>query len=344
MKKIIFCISAVLAAFFVFNACNEENFSAKEYYEYVVYLMSRETRNYQNIYNVSHPYNEGVETIGYISVGCGGSLSNPVEITVELELDNTPLELYNDMIDSDDKARLLPENRYYIPGLTAVLPANSVKPYAKLPVFVVTDGLSPDSMYVIPLAIKSVSGGFQANPDKSTVLYRIVMDNYYADHLESSFYSVKGGNLEEITLEDGTTTLYPVTGYTKSRVLKPVAKYSIRMLAGEEKSEKNETFTLAELEQSAIIITVNQDDNTISYAPCGTIQVEEIENEEPEEGKEPEIWNYYSEERKNMVDESVNKYFYLRYRYRTVRTPATETQPAVYNAWKYVQEILRRVE
>ena len=336
-KKYIYCIFTVLAAFFVFDACNEEDFSAKEYYEYVVYLMSRETRNYQNIYNVSHPYNEWVETLGYISVGCGGSLSNPVEITVELKLDNTPFELYNDMIDSDDKARLLPENRYYIPSLKAVLPANSANQYAKLPVFVMTDGLSPDSMYVIPLAIKSVSGGFQANPDKSAILYRIVMDNYYANQLESSFYSVKGFNLNQTTLE-------PVTGYTRSRVLKPVAKYSIRMLAGEETSEKVETFTLDELEKSTVIITVNQDDNTVSYAPFGTIQVEEIENEEPEEGREPEIWNYYSEERNNMVDESVTKYFYLRYRYRTVRTPATETQPAVYNSWQYVQEILRRVE
>jgi len=337
MKKIIFCVSTVLVALFVLNACNEEDFSAKEYYEYVVYLMSGETRNYQNIYNVSHPYNEWVETLGYISVGCGGSLSNPVEITIKLELDNTLLEEYNNMIDSDDKARLLPEDRYFIPSLTAVLPSNSANPYAKLPVFVMTDGLSPDSMYVIPLAIKSVSGGFQINPDKSTVLYRIVMDNYYANQVSSSFYSVKGFNLD-------ATTLAPVTGYTRSRVLKPISKYSIRMLAGEEPSEKIETFTLAELEKSTVIITVNQDDNTISYAPYGAIQVEEIENEEPEDDKEPEIWNYYSEERNNMVDESVTRYFYLRYRYRTVRTPATETQPAVYNNWQYVQEILRRVE
>jgi len=328
MKKIIFCSSAVFAALFVFSACNEEDFSAKEYYEYVVYLMSRETRNYQNIYNVSHPYNDRVETLGYISVGCGGSLSNPSEITVQLELDNTPLEKYNDLIDSDDKARLLPENRYFIPSLKAVLPANSDNPYAKLPVFVMVDGLSPDSMYVIPLAIKSVSGGYKANPDKSTVLYRIVMDNYYANQVVSSFYSSKGYTLD-------ATTLAPVTGFTRSKVLKPITKYSVRLLAGEETSAKPETFTLAELEKSAIIVTVDQKDNSVEFAPYRTIQVEAIEGEG---------WNFYIEERNNQIDESVSKFFYLRYKYRTVRTPATPTQPPVYNDWKYVQEILRRVE
>ena len=329
MKKIIICISIFLAAtLFIFNACNEEDFSSNEYYEYIVYLMSRETRNYQNIYNVSHPYNDGATTLGYISVGCGGSLANPEEITVELELDNTPLDLYNSMIDSDDKAKLLSEDRYFIPSLKAVLPANSKNQYARLPVFVMTDGLSPDSMYVIPLAIKSVSGGYQANPEKSTVLYRIVMDNYYANQVVSSFYSVRGYNLNETSLE-------PLTGFTNSKVLKPIAKYSVRMLAGEETSEKTEMFTLAELEKSAMIVTVDHDDKSVTYTPYGTIEVEKIEDEE---------WNYYSEERNNMFDQSVTKYFYLRYKYRTVKTSATETEPAVYNNWKYVQEILRRIE
>ena len=329
MKKIIFCISTVLAALFVLSACNEEDFSAKEFYEYIVYLMSRETRNYQNIYNVSHPYNDRVETLGYISVGCSGSQANPTAITVELELDETPFEEYNNLIDSEDKARLLPEDRYFIPSLEAVLPANSVNPYAKLPVWVMVDGLSPDTMYVIPLAIKSVSGGYQANPEKSTVLYRIVMDNYYADQVVSSFYASKGFNLD-------ATTLQPVTGFTRSKVLKPLAKYTIRMFAGVEKPEKPETFTLEELEKSAITVTVNQTDNTVEFAPYGSIEVEKIESEED--------WNIYYEMRNNMFDDSVTKFFYLRYRYRTVRTPATETQPAVYNAWNYVQETLRRAE
>jgi hypothetical protein len=236
--------------------------------------------------------------------------------------------LYNDLIDSDDKAQLLPQSRYFIPSLKAVLPANSVNPYAKLPVFVMVDGLSPDSMYVIPLAIKSVSGGYQANPDKSTVLYRVVMDNYYADQVVSSFYSTKGYNLD-------ATTLLPVTGYTRSKVLKPVSKFAVRLLAGEETSAKPETFTLAELEKSAIVVTVDQKDNNIEFSPYGTVQVEKME------GKD---WNFYSEERNNQVDESVTKYFYLSYRYRMVSVPATPTQPAVYGAWKYVQEVLRRVE
>ena len=327
MKKIIFSISTVLAALFILNACNEEDFSAKEYYEYVVYLMSKETRNYQNIYNVSHPYNERVETIGYISVGCGGSLANPAEITVQLEFDSVPFIKYNDMIDSDNKARILPEDRYFIPSLKAVFPANSKDPYAKLPVFVMSDGLSPDTMYVIPLSIKSVSAGFRANPEKSSVLYRIVMDNYYADQLESSFYTVRGYNLDPTTLE-------PATGFTTSKVLKPISKNSVRLLAGEETAEKGEILTLAEIEKSTIIITVDQSNNNLYYSPCGTIEVDKIEDPE---------WNYYSEERNNMVDESVTKYFYLRYKYRTL-TPATNTRPAEYTAWKYVQEILRRIE
>jgi hypothetical protein len=277
---------------------------------------------------VAHPYNDRVETLGFISVGCGGSRPNPSEIVVELELDNTPLELYNDLIDSDDKAKLLPEDRYLIPSFIARFPANSANPYAKLPVFVMADGLSPDSMYVIPLAIKSVSGGYEVNPDKSTVLYRIVMDNYYANQVESSFYASKGSNLDPVSL-------YPVTGFTRSKVLKPVSKHTVRMLAGEETSEKPETFTLEELEKSAIFISVNQDDNSVTFGSYGTIEVEKIEDED---------WNFYSEERKNQIDESVNKLFYLLYRYRTVKTQATATQPAAYNDWKYVQETLRRVE
>jgi hypothetical protein len=340
MKKFVYGL--VVAAVVCVTACSEEDFSSKEYYDYLFYLLSKETHN---VYVAPHPYTEGEETLGYFSIGCGGSLSNPGDVAIELEHDTILLNRYNRLtfdIDSSKFARLLPRHRYHIGGMNINFPAHSREQYVKVPIYVDTYGLSPDSIYFVPLAIKSVSGGYGTNPEKFNILYRIAVENYYAEHVRNTIYSQRGSllpveygeseDVNDVVIIDDPANTPPIV---ETRIIKPLSIHSARSIAGDEKVVKLETPTLAELEKSAIILTVAED-NRVQISSYGTVQVEQIDGTMAD----GDPWNIYREERINMVDESVNKFFYLRYRYRTVSN--ADATPPVYNSWKYVQETLKR--
>jgi hypothetical protein len=148
-------ISAIIVCMAGFTGCNGDEIYEKEMYHPVLYLLSSGT---DNVYTVVIPFKETDATV-YFSAGCGGSRPNPEKVTVEFGLYTVLYDKYNRMnFDSEDSyARLLPSNRYEISSFRAVLPANSPEQYVKVPVKINHHGLSPDSVYFIPLAIKSVS-------------------------------------------------------------------------------------------------------------------------------------------------------------------------------------------
>jgi len=370
MKKYIISISIVFAAAFGFYACNEEDYSKREFYEYPVYLLSKEDHN---VYNVMHPfYPEGFETAGYFSIGVGGSLPNPDAFTVELEQNKTLFNQYNRYvfdIDTGRYAKLLPAKRYHIDQMTVDFPKNNKKQYVKVRVHVDTHGLSPDSIYFIPVSIKSITGGYEANPKKADMLYRVIVANYYAEQIRLSTYTDRGkklmvNNPNLADVNDIVVVHDSVGQVAETKVMKPLSYNSVRIMCGEEKEAKLGNPTKAELTKGAMILTMDYDyteGETFSkevtgldgetvivngeYTPYKKVVISSYGNVEVEQfndgGKVPfdlPRWNIYREERANQVDNTVIKYFYLQYRYRT------RIVDNFYTDWMYVRSTVRKLD
>jgi hypothetical protein len=311
-------IAVLFAALFT-TGCTDSNTYDKEMYHPVISLLSE---GGHNIYGVVIPFKESSPKV-YISVVCGGSKPNPEEVTVTLERDNDDWFYYvnraNFDIDSAKYYLLFPKDKYTIPSWTVTLPANSSDPYANVEVQVDVQGLSPDSTYFIPIAIKSVSR-YEANPDKSNMLLRISVINDYAEHLPATtVYTMKG------TTTSGAT----VTAVSVSKIVRPLSADEIRFYAGIQ-TETNSS-TVEEIAKYSIVAKINPD-NSVSLRPYGTMELEMLEQEG---------YNRYYTQYDELTGRDV-QYMDLYYRYRTLRTPAIGEDPAVWDNWIEIREMMQR--
>jgi hypothetical protein len=314
-------ISVMMAVMFatLFTGCTDSSMYDKEMYHPVIYLISSGD---QNVYTVVIPFKES-NPVTYVSVGCGGSKSNPEEVTVVLEQDNNDLfDRYNRTnfdIDTDKFARLLPQNRYEIPSWNVTFPANSPESYANVEVRLNQQGLSPDSIYFVPIAIKSVSQ-YEINPDKSNMLLRVAVINDYAEQTATTVYTLKG------TITSGTNS----TAVTASKIVQPLSADEVRLFAGIQVQTNKST--LEEIAKYALIAKINPD-NTVSLRPYGTIEVEML----TQEG-----YNRYYTQNDPLTGRDI-QYMDLYYRYRTLKTPATPENPESWDAWIEIREMLQRI-
>jgi hypothetical protein len=295
-----------------FIGCKGDEMYEKEMYHPVIYLLSNGT---DNVYTVVIPFKED-KAVNYFSVGCGGSLPNPEEVVIELEPDTVLYDKYNRMnFDNEDSyARFLPAHCYEISSYRVVLPANSPEQYVKVPVKINQQGLSPDSIYFVPVAIKSVSK-YEVNPDKYNMLFRIAVENDYAEQINTTVYYQRG-----ITISGSTPT--PITG---SKMVYPLSKDEVRMFAGT-RTQTSKT-TLAEINTYSIVAKINAD-STVVIHPYGTIEVEQLDDE---------AYNrYYT--MLNAENKTVD-YIDLYYRFRTL----VSTNPDVYSNWSEIKESLQRM-
>jgi hypothetical protein len=317
-----------VAMFAIAVSCNKEKDYDREMYENNVYLLS--ASGTANIYTASYDLKEG-ESTKYLSIGIGGSKPNPTEISVTLEEDTVLLDSYNKNnfdIDSSAFAKTLKPELYQALPTVVTIPANPADPYVQVPVTVNPVSLSPDSIYFIPLAIKSVSGGYTANPDKFNVLYRVTIKNDYAEQSSTTRYTVNGTILDaanKSTLLSGT------------RIVRPLTANSIRLFAAgvsgvipsEDDSRKIDVDELAQKVKYSVTVQVNPD-QSVTVLPYGSIQVDNI----PLSG-----YNKYAEEELNGT---IYKRFYLSYRYRLQNTAGSETSDPTWGAWYTVKETLTR--
>ena len=261
--------------------------------------------------------------VTYISVVCGGSKSNPEEVTVTLERDNNDWLDYvnraNFDIDTEKYHLLFPEDKYEIPSWTATLPARSDDPYVNVAVHVNQQGLSADSTYFIPIAVKSVSR-YEVNTEKSNMLLRISVINDYAEHVPATtVYSMKG------TITSGATS----TAVTSSKVVRPLSADEIRFYAGIQ-TETNQR-TVAEIAKYALVAKIHPD-NSVSLRPYGTMELEML----PLDG-----YNRYYTQYDELTGRDI-QYIDLYYRYRTLKTPAAGGNPAAWDEWIESREMLQR--
>ena len=298
------CIMAVGIA-----GCNTDIIYQEEQYKTLVYLLSGS----ENVYAASYSLNEE-EPVRYVTVGAGGSTSNEKDITITLEPNPTMLDKFNSLNYNyqSEYAKLLPADRYTIDSYSVTLPANSDYHYVRMPVKVRALGLSPDSIYFIPLKIKSVSN-YDVNPEKSDVLFRVAIENDYAEQLVPTYYAKSG------------TMTNPTTVLSGTKLVQPLEKDKVRMFIGNETYGSNTT--VADIERLSVVVQINED-NSLLVTPYGSMEVEMLDNVEGYNRYVPEL----------LQGTSKQKVFYLNYRYRLKNANGT------FSAWREVEERLIRVE
>ena len=293
-----------------FAGCSNESIYKDEHYKTLVYLLSGS----ENVYGTSYTLNE-VESERYVTIGCGGSNANEKEITVTLEPNPDMLERYNNLhYDYESRyARLLPANRYDIASYSVTLPANSGYHYVRMPVKVRPLGLSPDSIYFIPLKIKSVSE-YEVNEDKQDVLFRVAIENDYARQLVPTYYSKSG-------LMDN-----PIGVLSGNLLMQPLTKDKVRMLIGNN-AYNSETTTPADLERLSIVVQILPN-NTLDITPYGSMQIDFLDDRED--------YGYYDPELMQGTTKQRVFFLYFKCNYMNAN--------GVWSGWRNVEERLIRVE
>ncbi|MBD5246951.1 MAG: DUF4361 domain-containing protein [Barnesiella sp.] len=297
--KIKFIIPTVMAAAAMLTACDENDQFKGELYEKVIYVLSDNDLMFSSVHQL------GETTPGYVTVYCGGTEHITSDVTVELEPYAEALDHYNYVnydLDESRYARLLDPSHYTIDNYSTVLKANSPDYYSLIPINVNPDGLSPDSTYIVPLRIKSVSD-FRVNPDKEAVLYRVVLANKYATMEHTTYYQMAG--VETLGLSDGDVA----SGISVTRVIAPLASNKIRVFAGTHSYVPNNV-TLDEINTYAMTVTLN-DDHTLDIASYGDLEVEMLDNAES---------NYWEYNEKGWL------LLYMNYRYMDTVTYNGKTE------------------
>lgn len=298
------CIMALSIA-----GCNTDIIYQEEQYKTLVYLLSGS----ENVYAASYSLNKE-EPVRYITIGTGGSNTNEKDITVTLEPNPVMLDKFNSLNYNyqSEYARLLSPDRYTIDSYSVTLPANSDYHYVRMPVKVRALGLSPDSIYFIPLKIKSVSN-YDVNPEKSDVLFRVAIENDYAEQLVPTYYAKSG------------TMTNPTTVLSGTKLVQPLEKDKVRMFIG------NETYgsstSVADIERLSVVVQIKED-NTLLVTPYGSMEVEMLDKVNGYNRYVPDL----------LQGTSKQKVFYLNYRFRLKNSNGS------YTGWREVEERLIRIE
>lgn len=298
------CIMALSIA-----GCNTDIIYQEEQYKTLVYLLSGS----ENVFAASYSLNKE-EPVRYVTIGTGGTTSNEKDITVTLEPNPVMLDKFNSLNYNyqSEYARLLSPDRYTIDSYSVTLPANSDYHYARMPVKVRALGLSPDSIYFIPLKIKSVSN-YDVNPEKSDVLFRVAIENDYAEQLVPTYYAKSG------------TMTNPTTVLSGTKLVQPLDKDKVRMFIGNETYAS--TTSVADIEKLSVVVQIKED-NSLLVTPYGSMEVEMLDNVEGYNRYVPEL----------LQGTSKQKVFYLNYRFRLKNSNGSFT------GWRDVEERLIRIE
>ncbi len=243
---------------FALTSCNRDEVFEREQYKNVFALISAED-------NVSNNFHElGVETIGYVAASLGGTKPTTKDIIINLVEDKSLIDKFNKSnfdVDATKYYRYLPTKYYDIDNYQFVIHANEIS--GKLPIRIRTEGLSPDSSYMIALRIESHSA-YESNPDKNYILYRIRTQNNWAKSDGTTTY-----NLLAKRNESGTTV-----SLTGSKVMHPVSKNKVRIMAGDMIYEPN----INVFNKSAIILEILEN-NKVQISSYKNLEITQIDGD-----------------------------------------------------------------
>lgn len=218
MKSVIHKFPLFIIIFIlVFVSCNRDEIFEREQYKAVVALLSDDGFN---IFAEELKFSEdGVD--GYIAASCGGVKPTIEDIDINIIEDEGLLEKYNVSnfdTDADRYAQYLSSDRYEINSHKITIPAGERS--ARMHIKLRTEGLSPDTVYLIPFRVKSFSA-YEFSPRKNTVLYRIYLKNQFA--------STKDG--DGATMYNHRGKRGPTNTMMQKKVF-PVADNAVRIMAG----------------------------------------------------------------------------------------------------------------
>ena len=221
--KNIIIVFALLAV--GFSACNRDEIFEREQYKQVIAVKS------DGIFKIFgqdidlDQLKEGYFD-GFISATVGGSLPTEKPIKINIEGDGDLLNQYNEFSFAQQTylyAQLIPN--YTISDYSINIPAGERTGTMKIRVN--PTGLSPDSVYMLPFRVTGVSE-YEMNQDKSTVLYRIYLKNFYSTTRNIPSYSHKG---VQTPIDVSESQQLPVNTMA-SKVVHPVEGNSVRLFAG----------------------------------------------------------------------------------------------------------------
>ncbi|MDR0603694.1 MAG: DUF1735 domain-containing protein, partial [Bacteroidales bacterium] len=276
-------ILMIVAGLFI-SSCGKYELFEREHYKNVFALLSYES---DNIFTEEHDLTDS-QTEGYISAVCGGSLPTEKDIDITIVEDTDILSRYNMRFTKEDEyVQLVPRNQYEIASYSIKISAGERT--GKTKITMRANGLSPDSVYVIPLKVTKFSS-YEVNPDKSYIMYRVLLKNYYAKMNASktgTTYSLRGKH-------DNVNVM-------STKVLYPVAGDKVRINAG------NLTYTASSaisINRTAIVLQIDES-NKVHISAWKDIEVEQIDDD-------PDYPNIFM-----IEDTGYKKYktFLLRYDY-----------------------------
>jgi hypothetical protein len=237
-------------------SCNEDEIFEREQYKVVFALVSDDDHN---IFDVVHDLDEP-ESVGYVAASCGGTNSTDREVSVMLAQDIAPFDKYNkDNFDVETAkfAQYLPAGKFNIDNYNLVIPAGGRD--GRMAIRIRPDGLSPDSVYFIPVKVDSYSA-YEVNPDKSDVLYRALIKNKYATQASTTNYTLRG-------IRDGVN----VMGVKR---MHPISSNSVRIMAGTDAFQSD----ISVINNTCILLTIGND-NRISISPFKNVEVEQVDGD-----------------------------------------------------------------
>lgn len=283
MKKLfIISIGVLLVGL---QGCKDDKVYEMEQYKNVFALISESD-------NVARKFHSlGEESIGYVSGSMGGTKATDKDVIINLVEDKTLIDKFNRVnydTDISKYVKAMPADKYDMESYQFKIPAGQIG--GRLPIRIRPDGLSPDSAYFIPLRIETYSS-YEANPQKSFVLYRIKTKNFYAVSDGSTNYNMRAKYRPQ-----GSSEL-EMPG---NKIVHPLTKNSVRIMAGNEAYVSNvNTFN-----KFAIKLTVGAD-NKVTISSYKDIVVTQINGD----ADFPNVFKIEDDGFKNY------KTFLLRYNY-----------------------------
>jgi hypothetical protein len=263
-------------------SCNENKIFEREQYKVVFALVSDDGHN---IFSVVHDLDEP-ESTGYIAASCGGTNPTDKDINVTMVQTVEPFDKYNkDNFDVEEAkfAQRLPDGQFDIDSYHFTIPAGERS--GRMAIRVRPAGLSPDSVYFIPLKVDEYST-YEINPAKSDVLYRVLIKNRYATQASTVNYTLRG-------TRDGVNVM-------GVKQMHPLSSNQVRIMAGVDAFQAN----VNTINNNCIVLTVGAD-NKVRISPFKNITVEQLDDD-------PEFPNLFKVENDGF---NLYKTFLLSYRY-----------------------------
>jgi hypothetical protein len=271
-------------------SCNEDEIFEREQYKIVFALVSDDDHN---VFKMVHDLDEP-ESVGYIAASCGGTNSTDKDVNVTLAQDAEPFDKYNkDNFDVETAkfAQRLPAGKFNIDSYDFTIPSGGRS--GRMAIRVRPDGLSPDSVYFIPLKVDAYSA-YEVNPDKSDVLYQVLIKNRYATQAATTNYTLRG-------VREGVNVM-------GVKQIHPISSNSVRIMAGIDGFQAD----VDVINNNCILLTIGGN-NRISISSYKNMVVEQIDGD-------PDFPNIFKVE-----DDGFNIYktFLLSYRYELENTTYT---------------------